>query len=530
MRPKYVICAVLIVLTAGVYARITSHPFVTFDDDLYITDNPHIQQGLTAESVKWALTTDYASFRFPIAWLSLMLDIELWGLSPQAMHRTALVLHVINVLLLFGVLRAMTGATWRSALVAALLAIHPQHVESVAWATERKDLVCALFWLIGLWAYVAYARRPNSWRYGLVVLAFVLALLGKPMAVTFPFLLLLLDWWPLNRLELRQWRSWRKLVIEKLPLLVLTIPFCYWTIIAQNKSATLASFDLVPMSWRLGNAVVSYVRYLAHAVMPTGLIVSYPLQPWPTWAVIASAALLVLITAAVLLAARKRYLAVGWFWFLGTMVPVIGLLQVGHHGMADRYTYQTMIGIYVAVVWGLADGCKALRLHTPTIATAAAIALASLGYLCWHQAGYWQNSFTLYHHALSVQHHNPLIHNNLGNLLLRRGLREKNMADLDQAVVHYRHAIVQRQRFWNPHYAYGKVLMYKKQDREALNVLQRALSYAESREEKAKTCYVLGIAHLHLNELDRAEAMLRKSLQLRPGHELTIRYLQQVQR
>lgn len=369
-------------------------------------------KGITRAGLAWAATAKVASNWHPLTMLSHMLDCQLYGLDPAGHHATSLLLHLANVLLLFEVLRRMTGAAGRSAAVAALFAVHPTRVESVAWIAERKDVLSALFWILAMGAWARYARRPAIGRYLLVALLMILGLMAKPMVVTLPFALLLLDVWPLGRLSL----GWRRLILEKLPLLALSAASSVITIHYQETS--LAPLDVVPWSLRAANALVSYAAYLGKLFLPRHLAVFYPIPPAiPAWKVAGAALLLIAITALTLWRARKEpWLLTGWLWFLGTLVPVIGLVQVGRQAMADRYLYIPSIGLFLAVVWSVAG---LLKEHRAALAAAAGIVVLALAAATRVQVGYWADSVTLFRHALAATgEENYLAHIGLGKALM----------------------------------------------------------------------------------------------------------------
>lgn len=369
-------------------------------------------QGITRAGIVWAMTAKVASNWHPLTLISHLLDGQLYGLDPAGHHATSLLLHLANVLLLFEVLRGMTGAVGRSGVVAALFAVHPTHVESVAWIAERKDVLSALFWILAMGAWARYARQPSIGRYGLVALLMALGLMAKPMVVTLPFALLLLDVWPLDRLRL----GWRRLGVEKLPLLALSAVSSVITLRYQETS--LAPLDAVPWSLRVANAVVSYAAYLGKLFWPRDLAVFYPIEPAISpWKTAGAALLLIAITAFALWRARREpWLLTGWLWFLGTLVPVIGLVQVGRQAMADRYAYIPSIGLFLAVVWTV-DGLG--RQHRALLAAAAGVVILALAALTRTQIGYWADSATLFRHALAATDDgNYLAHIGLGKTLM----------------------------------------------------------------------------------------------------------------
>jgi hypothetical protein len=368
-RAKVAICIFLMVATFCIYSQVQHHEFINFDDDLYLTNNLNVQTGLTIESVKWAFTTSHPPYWHPVTWLSHMLDYQLYGLNPKGHYLTNLFLHITSVLILFTVLLRVTGKLWQSGFVAAMFAFHPLNVESVAWLAERKNILSTLFWLMTMWAYTHYAEKPTIKRYSLVFLFFTLGLMSKPMLVTLPFVLLLLDYWPLRRFKFRQERSRDeiseknianksevfRLVLEKVPLFLLTIGLSIVTFYTQKMAGAVRSLDLFSLETRFTNAMFSYLEYLQKMIWPSGLSILYPHpgNALPAWQGIVCGMVLVGITIISIRLIRKTpYFAVGWFWYLGTLIPVIGIVQVGGQAMADRFTYIPLIGIFIVIAWG----------------------------------------------------------------------------------------------------------------------------------------------------------------------------------
>ncbi len=443
----FLICLLLIAATLAVYWPVIHCDFLNYDDPLYFTSNPHVLKGLTPGGVVWAFTTGHASNWHPVTWLSLMLDAQMFGKGPIGPHLTNLLLHAANTMLLFLLLRRLTAATWRSALVAALFALHPLHVESVAWVTERKDVLSAFFGLLSLWAYAGYARKVTSdrWQvtssesaaapspvtrhaslfYWLAVIFFALGLMSKPVLVTLPLMMLLLDWWPLGRVtgDRRPVTGVARLVAEKIPFFVLGAVSCVVTFIVQQKGGAVAALTDYSLSERIENAFVSYARYLGKMFWPATLATPYP-HPghWPfglvLFAVVLFAALCV---AAVWWGQKFPFAPAGWFWFVGMLVPVIGLVQVGDQSMADRYTYLPVIGVFMVLVWGVGEACVHWRVPKEAAIFLAAIVLAACALRTRDQLGYWQNSGTLFRHVLAVTKNNYVAENNLGTWLSGRG-------------------------------------------------------------------------------------------------------------
>ncbi len=420
----------LAAFTFAAYCQVGGHDFVNFDDLRYVLRNPNLQAGLSLDGVKWAFTTLYFGNWHPLTWLSYLVDYELWGLKPGGYHLTNLVLHVAATLSLFAALRRLTATVWRSAFVAALFGLHPLHVESVAWVGERKDVLSGLFWMLALWSYAVYTERPSVWRYLQVAGCFALGLLAKPMLVTLPFVLLLLDYWPLARF--RDVARGRKLdrsrlgplLLEKLPLMVLVAGSCWITIIAQDQTGALIDTGELPLALRVGNATLAYVAYMTKAVWPADLAAFYP-HPAYSLSIgnaVAAALLLATISVAVLrYGVRKPYLPVAWLWYLGTLVPVIGLVQVGQQGMADRYTYLPLIGLFLVASWGGYDLWTSLRPDRRYLAPTVVGLLGALFVATWVQVSHWKTSITLWERALKVTPNSDRAHSNLATTLLRRG-------------------------------------------------------------------------------------------------------------
>jgi tetratricopeptide (TPR) repeat protein len=442
-RSEWIYCLLLALATLKVYGDVFAAGFIRFDDPRYVTQNPHVVAGLTWDGATWAFTTLFKSNWHPLAWLSHMLDVELFGLDAGGHHATSLLLHTANSLLLFAVLRSATRAPGPSALVAALFALHPTHVESVAWIAERKDVLSTFFGLLATACYVGYARRGGIGRYAATAALLVLSLASKAMLVTLPFVFLLLDFWPLERL--RSDESARRILVEKLPLLAVVAVIAGVTFAAQAGSGAVGLGDAVALPQRVANAVMSYGLYVGKTVWPADLALVYPHpylpggEPWRPWQVAVTGAGLALATWAVVRAHRRPYLLVGWFWYLGTLVPVIGLVQAGTQGMADRYTYVPCIGLYLMAAWGGADALRALgerrraMLQIPALALTLLV-VAALAFASQRQAAWWSDTVTLFERSLAVAPGSTFLRNNLANELYDAG-------NLDAAIVHYRRAL-----------------------------------------------------------------------------------------
>ena len=437
-RHRLYLSIALVALVVAVYAPVRNHEFVTFDDYDFIVDNPHVTAGLTADSVRWSFAHAYDAAGGPLTWLSHMLDAELFGMAPGPHHLQSVLLHAVNTVLLLLVLSQMTGSTWRSAFVAALFAVHPMHVESVAWVSERKDVLAAMFWLLTMWAYVRYVRQPGALRYGAVALALTLGLLAKPMVATLPVILLLLDVWPLKRASL-SWsgrREWRTLLIEKIPLVALAAAFLTWTLVAQRGIGAVVTLEALPFAARLANASMSVVTYIEKLIWPSGLAVFYPFPREPSiWLPLAGAGVLLGVSLLVWrFSARRPQLVVGWLWYLVTLIPVIGLVQVGSHAMADRFTYLPAIGLFLIVAW---DGPELLSriFRSRHVAPAAClIVVLAFAVAARAQVGYWRTSETLWGRALAVT---------TGNFRAHAGMAEVRSRQnrIDEAIAHYSEAV-----------------------------------------------------------------------------------------
>jgi tetratricopeptide (TPR) repeat protein len=446
-----------------------------FDDAHYVTRNEHLRDGFTAPMLAWALQAGYASNWHPLTWLSHALDVEWYGLDPAGHHLTSLLLHLANTLLCFGLLRSLTGAQWRSALVAALFALHPLHVESVAWVSERKDVLSTLFWLATTWAWVAWVRRGGGLRQALVLACFTLGLLSKQMLVTLPFTLLLLDVWPLRRLSVSRgaWPELRARLREKGALFVLAVFGSVATYVAQSRSGAVGDLTRFPLLVRVANALVSYVAYLGDLCLPRGLSIFYPYRTELTALQVGGAAvLLVALTCFALRQLERRpYLALGWLFYLGTLVPVIGLVQIGEQARADRYTYVPSIGIFLAATW-LAHDLTRRYVALRRVATAGWLgALALLALATFHQVRLWRDDQTLFRHALAVTEDNYIAHDNLGYALVA----EKR---LDEAIEHFEAARRARPEYAQAHNNLGRALLARGDFEAAAEHLSRARELA----------------------------------------------------
>ncbi len=502
------VCIVLAVLTCIVFGQTLRHDFVNYDDPRYVYQNPKITSGLNIASIVWAFTHIHSENWHPLTTITHMVDCQLYGLKAGGHHFSNVLLHTIGVVLLFVVLQQMTGALWRSAFVAALFAIHPLHVESVAWVAERKDVLSGVFFMVTLLAYVHYSRAPSIGRYLTVALAFALGLMSKPMLVTVPFVLLLLDYWPLCRIrgqrsDVRGQKKVLTLILEKVPLIVLSAVSSVVTFLAQR--GAVGWTEQLPVLARINNAVVTYVVYMWQMLWPVKLAVFYlhPENRLPLWEIILALAILIAATAAAFVLRKKGpYLVTGWLWYLGMLVPVIGLVQVGWQGHADRYTYLPQIGLYVLLTWTVTDLTAPWRRQREILSASAAVIISLLSWRAWIQTSYWRDSETLFTHALAVTSNNDVAENNLGIVFLRKGnldeaisllqaavdLRPENSpahenlakallqkGQVADALVHYRKLVELQPDNIEVHNIVGTVLIQQGQAREAVEEWQKVL-------------------------------------------------------
>ncbi len=519
------VCIVLIAAIIIVYIQVVGFGFINLDDPGYVSRNDIVKQGITTEGIRWAFSTFHKANWHPVTWISHMFDVQFFGMNPGLHHLANVLFHILNTLMLFFVLKQMTGTLWRSAAVAALFALHPLHVESVAWISERKDVLSAFFWLLTMMGYAWYVQRCTIRRYLVVVLSFALGLLSKPMLVTLPFVLVLMDFWPLKRWDpflsgsiindqcKRTLRSRYKhqsfpiLIAEKIPLIVLAGVSSIITFYAQKSGGAVSSIDSLDIGARLVNAITSYAAYLDKMVMPYNLAVFYPYTDTFNFITVSlSALLLILITTIVLLAVKERpYLVVGWFWYLGTLFPVIGIVQVGSQSMADRYTYIPLIGIFVMIVWGIVDLLDRQR-YGKTVLRTAILIFPLLIWVSWVQVGLWKNNETLFMHALDVTRNNYLIHYNLGITLYEQG-------DVDGAMREYQASLHIKPDLAEAHNNLGTIWLLKGYPDEAIRHYRESLRVSA---HQTDTYNNLGAAYLRKGNIRRAiesfqEAIREKS-------------------
>jgi Flp pilus assembly protein TadD len=522
-----VIIIFLIAITLISYWSVQQFEFVNYDDDIYVTENIHVLSGITKETVIWAFTTFHASNWHPLTWLSLLFDYEFYWLNPAGYHWTNVLFHVSNTLLLFLALTRLTGVLWQSGFVAALFAIHPLHVESVAWVAERKDVLSTFFWMLTLYAYVLYVEHPDWKRYAFTFISFSFGLMAKPMLVTLPFVLLLLDYWPLKRFLCKPSNSHMyfqqsctknaqgsfkninvaRSLLEKIPLIVLSIIASIMTLIAQQSGEAIMPLQRLSLIERITNAFVSYATYIIKMFWPVDLAVFYP-HPgmWPVWQVCVSILLLAGISTYVWKLSDHPYLRVGWLWYLGTLVPVIGIVQVGSQSMADRYTYIPLIGLFIMIAWGIPNILRQWRYKRPVLFLSAGLVLLFLMICTGLQVRHWENSISLFRHAVNVTEGNSTAINNLGNALARKGF-------LDEAILQYKEAIDLQPN--NP-YTYtnmGKVLMLQGKVKDAVISYSKALQLEP---QHMKAHFNIGVAYSEIGYNSEAILHYTEAIKINP--------------
>jgi len=519
-RYEILVCILLVLVTLAVYSQIGRFEFKNYDTDYYVYENDHVRAGLNWHNIRWAFTTTYFGNWLPLTWLSHMLDVQLYGLNAGWHYRTNVLFHVANTLLLFWLFRRMTGGFWRSCLVAALFALHPLHVESVAWVAERKDVLSTFVGLLTLWCYIDYVRRPNIGRFIPVFLFFILALMAKPMLVTLPFVLLLLDFWPLKRIQLdvsekdddtdRLIGSKLFLIVEKIPLFIASAASCIVTFYAQQASGAVGSLAALPLHDRIANALFSYVSYIAKMLWPGNLAVIYPYPEFfPIWKIIASCLLISAITYLSLKYVKARpWFLVGWLWYLGTLVPVIGLVQVGLQAMADRYTYIPSIGLFIIIAWGASDMTARWR-HGKTVLTVMAVlAICCFSLITRTQLQHWENSLTLFRHTLEVTEKNSVAHNNYGNALLAKGKAKT-------AIKHFAAVLALKPNDAKAHNNLGNAFMKMERVDEAVGHYRESIDLAP---DVARTHNNLAVALYRQERVPESIRHLKKALRLKPDY------------
>jgi tetratricopeptide (TPR) repeat protein len=518
---KTLVISIYFALTVSallVFWQVRNFDFINYDDKDYVSQNPYVLNGLTAGAARWAFTTGHAGNRLPLTWLSLMLDCQLFGPNAGRIHLINLLLHIANTLLLFTVLKKMTGALWQSAFVAALFALHPLHVESVAWIAERKDVLSTFFWMLTLLAYFVYVSRPSVFRYIVTLAAFALGLMAKPMLVTLPFVLLLLDYWPLDRIGRFQLRTLNRLILsagrltaEKIPFIVISIASSVITFLGQQSSKAVISFAQFPLKFRIGNAFISYARYIEKMIWPSRLAVFYP-HPYETVSVsyvVISAILLLAVTILVIRFAKNhRYLVTGWFWYLGTLIPVIGIVQVGLQAYADRYTYIPYIGLFIMLAWGLPQLLSKLIYRKIALGLSMAIVLTTFGICAHRQVSFWNNSITLFSHAIEATQNNYIAYNNLGNAY-------NGIGRYQEAIEEFRQAIKIRPYYADAYYNLGLAYGNLSHHTEAIEAFKQVIKI---KPDDAEAYYNLGNAYYALGRSPEAIDAYQQAIKINPDN------------
>lgn len=524
-RKPILLGALLVLAVLLLYGRVTQDEFLALDDGPYVTRNVHVNTGLNRTNVAWAFTGYHESNWHPLTWISHMADCQFFGLHSGPHHFVNVVLHAANVLLLFWLLKRGTGAVWRSFMVSALFAVHPLNVETVAWVAQRKSLLCTLFSLLTIAAYGGYVRRPDWKRYVVVIAVFSLALMSKPMAVSLPFVLLLIDYWPLQRSEDRQFQDrWLRLSVEKLPLVLMSAGSSALTVAAQRSGGAVADSSAFPLSLRIGNAILSYAKYIGKTIWPARLAVFYPhpQQSLPSSDVIAAAVILVVIAIAAVYFRSARYFAMGWFLFVITLIPVIGIVQVGRQAMADRYAYVPDIGLFIIIVWGLGKLVESTPIPRVIAAAGASCLILVLAVATIRYLPYWRNGVTLLTHAAVIAGKpDPAIEEFLADELTAFGR-------MNEAYRHYGAACVLLPKYATCHFNMAEILFTRYQLRDALAQYQLALSLTDSR-DMALSCLIdSGQILLELGDYAAADMRLASALQIDPYNSTALALRQRV--
>ncbi len=505
----------LTVITFAIFWQVRSFDFVNYDDPDYVSNNPHVKNGLSPSNIIWAFTSIHSHNWHPLTSLSHMLDCHLFGPNPHRHHLINLLFHILNTLLLFAVLRQITAAFWQSAFVAAVFAIHPLHVESVVWISERKDVLSTLFWLLTIAAYFHYVKKPAISRYILTLVLFTLGLMAKPMLVTLPFVLLLLDYWPINRFDLMtlsqpfQRAAFYRLLSEKIPFFALSIISSIITFLVQQHSGTVVT--IYPLKIRLFNVIVSYVQYIDKMFLPTGLAVFYPydVKKLSVGSIAPAAAILLVISILVIRYASKyRYLLVGWLWYLGTLVPVIGFVQVGSRALADRYSYVPLTGLLIIVAWAANDLLDKWKYKKIALGLSASAVILVLSVCSWFQTSCWQNSETLFTHATRATSENYMAHNNLGVIFM-----EQNK--LTEAIEQFHLAIHADPDYVRAHYNLGSAYGKMGRPNDEVQAYKNAIKL---KPDLFEAYYALGTAYGKLGRFDEQIESLKKAIKIKPDY------------
>jgi len=504
----------------GLYNRVSRYPFINFDDNRYVSENAHVRAGLTAETVKWAFTTTAESNWHPLTWLSHALDCQLFGMNAGGHHYTNVLMHAVNAVLLFLILQSATGSAWRSFVVALLFAVHPVNVESVAWVAERKNVLSMLFFLLSLQAYQSYAKKPGAGRYLLLIFLFACGLMAKPMVITLPFVLLLWDYWPLQRIKAvsdrdptrGSLRPFSSLIMEKIPLFALSAASAVVTMKVQRAGGAMNLGTQYSFPARLGNALVAYAGYIRIALWPAGLAPLYP-HPGnllPLWGILFAAIVLTVITVVVVTRARRqRYLLVGWFWFLGTLVPMIGLVQVGGQAMADRYAYLPFVGLFLIACWGAPDLAHSLKISSWWLAIASAGVALALVLVTNAQLSFWKSSEALWSHTIKVTAPNFVAQDNLGSALVADGRIEDALPHFEAAAKIYPADPVAWLNIGTHNEQTGKIEL-------AIKQFQSVLTMTPDPELQVKALENMGAAYRQKHDYAQAKRSYQEALAIRP--------------
>lgn len=524
----FIISLFLVLITLAIFWRVQNHGFLNFDDDLYVFENPQVKAGLTFKSVKWAFTVFHLGNWYPFTLLSHMLDCQLYGLNPKGHHFNNLLIHILNTLLLFQILKRSTVSLWQSAFISALFAIHPLHVEPVAWISSRKDVLSTFFWMLTMLAYIHYAERPGINRYLLVLLSLSMGLMSKAMLVTIPFILLLFDYWPLKRLNFKRYSgkdcsltnespikylrrsSTVQLLLEKFPFFLISIFSIVLTLIARRYLEVLPSFEPWSLKIRIANALISYVSYISKMLWPLQLSVYYPhpgMPPW--WKIVGAILFLGFVSFLVVKAARQHpYLPVGWFWYIAALVPVIGFVQIGSHTMADRYTYVPLIGLFIILSWGFHNLFGNWRYRKIILVLIASFVLLYSANFTRKQLVYWNNSVTLFEHALDVTPSNYIAHYNLGIIYIRLG-------NLQKAAENFSEARKIDPSSSDAHFNLGYIFTQKDDIRKAIYHYHEALRIDPDYEKAHND---LGVLFVRMGKLKDAILHFSEALRINPGY------------
>jgi len=545
IHKEILICFFLIIANLAVYWQVRNHDFVAFDDDEYVFENTHIKEGLTYKGIKWAFTDSYSANWHPVTWLSHILDVELYGMNPGQHHLTNLLFHIANTILLFLVFRDMTGALWQSSFIAALFGLHPLHVESVAWISERKDVLSTFFWLLTMKFYVSYTKSLKIHKYLTAIFFFITGLMAKPMLVTLPFVLLLLDYYPLKRLTIENWELKKiiSLLSEKIPFFIIAAGSSLITVFAQKGEGAVASLNIYPMNIRIANALTSYISYILKMILPYDLSVYYPYRILPLWKIVFAGVLLFAIFFLVILTIKQyQWFAVGWLWYFGTLVPVIGLVQVGSQAMADRYTYVPLIGLFMIIAWGVPELLSRWMIKKNIIIIITAPVISILMATSWIQTQYWRNSITLFQHAVDVTTNNYIAHYNLGSALEKKGRSDEAMREYskvlqvnpkyinahnniglilasqgrrDEAIQHFKEIFKINPAYGEAHTNLGAILADAGRTDEAIAHFSEALRLNP---DDAIAHNNLGVILFHMGKTDEAILHFQKSLRINPDY------------